>query len=144
MKSKFHSIVLALILTPVLFITAGCGKSELTPIPPVASTTLTETDNGKTVNLKPGDMLVIRLAGNPTTGYSWEAQDLDIQVLEQAGEAEFESENTTPDLVGVGGTMILTFKAISTGTTTLTLVYHRPWEADVAPIQTFSVTVTVN
>jgi inhibitor of cysteine peptidase len=143
MKSKFHSIVLAIILIPVLFITAGCGNSEFTPIPPVASHTLTEADNGSTINLNTGDMLVIRLAGNPSTGYSWEAQDLDIRVLEQVGEAEFESENTNPDMVGVGGTMVLTFKAIDTGSVVLILFYHRPWEADVAPIQTFEITVTV-
>ena len=143
MKSKFESIVPAVILIIVLFIVAGCGKSELTPIPPVASHILTETDNGKTIDLNTGDMLVIRLAGNPSTDYSWEAQDLDTRVLEQVGQAEFENSNSTPDLVGAGGTMILTFEVIGPSTATLTLVYHRPWEMDVAPIQTFSVTLSI-
>ena len=143
MKSKFHSIVLAVILTPVLFIIAGCGKLELTPIPPMASHNLTEADNGKTIDLDTGDMLVIRLAGNPSTGYSWEAQDLDAQVLKQVREVEFDSTESPPGLVGAGGTLILTFEAIESGTVPLTLVYHRPWEVDAAPLQTFSVTVTV-
>ncbi len=39
--------------------------------------------------------------------------------------------------------MTLTFKALQAGTATLTLVYHRPWETGVEPIDTFTVTVTV-
>jgi predicted secreted protein len=39
----------------------------------VASRTVTvgSPANGKTVELKKGDTLVVRLAANPTTGYDW-------------------------------------------------------------------------
>ena len=143
MKHKLHLIVMVIILIPFLFATAGCGTRGPMPTPIMTSYKLTETDNGKTINLNTGEMLVIRLISNPSTGYTWEIQDLDTKVLEKVGEAEFESADTPPDLVGASGTLNLTFKAIEPGTSRLTLVYHRPWEVDVEPIQTFSVTVTV-
>jgi inhibitor of cysteine peptidase len=135
--------MLTVLLAVLLFSAAGCGEAVPLPTPNVPSNTLTEADNGKTVNLNVGETLVVRLASNPSTGYTWETKDLDTQMLEQVGEAAFESPDTPPDLVGAGGILVRTFKALEPGTTTLTLVYHRPWETDVAPLQTFSVTVTV-
>ncbi len=61
-------------------------------------------------------------------------------VIEQVGEAEFESES---NLVGAGGDITLNFKAFNPGNQTLQLVYHRPWEEDVAPIETFTVSLIV-
>jgi len=56
------------------------------------------------------------------------------------GETHFTSDSH--NLVGTGGTQSLTFKALQAGTTTLTLVYHRPLES-FQLIDTFSVTLTV-
>jgi inhibitor of cysteine peptidase len=122
--------IFALVL--VLILTAAC--SPKTPI-------LTKADNGGQVEVKAGDQIVIELEGNPSTGYTWEAKDLDTGMLQSAGDPVFKSSD--PSLVGSGGTLTLTFKALKAGATTLTLVYHRPWETDVEPVDTFSVTVTV-
>jgi inhibitor of cysteine peptidase len=143
MKPRFQSIMLSVLSATLLFSAAACSGAVPLSTPTSASNALTEANNGKTVTLKVGETLVVRLASNPSTGYTWETKDLDTQMLEQVGEAAFESPETPPDLVGAGGTLVLTFKALEPGTTTLTLVYHRPWETDVAPLQTFSVTVTV-
>ena len=131
---KIQSIFLAVVLAIALFFAAGCGPSK-------AGTTLTDADNGRTVTVNAGETLVVKLGGNPSTGYTWEAKDLDAHMLQQVGEPGFES--FSPGLVGAGGTLTLTFKALKPGTTTLTLVYHRSWETNVAPLQTFTVTVTV-
>ena len=37
----------------------------------MSTITLTRADDGRTVDLSPGDTLVLRLAENPTTGYQW-------------------------------------------------------------------------
>ena len=129
MKSKFQITLLAILLLAIVFSTAGCNSA------------LTAKDNGTTVTVKTGDTFTIKLEGNPSTGYTWEAKDLDTSILEQVGEAEF--SGGVPGMVGSGGNLTLTFKALQPGTTTLILVYHRPWETDVEPIDTFSVTVTV-
>jgi len=120
-----------------IFIIVALALSACGP----AKVKLTASDNGGQVEVKTGDLIVVQLEGNPSTGYTWEAADLDAAMFEQVGEPEFESDS--PGLVGSGGTLTLTFKALQAGTATLNLVYHRPWETDVEPIETFSVTVTI-
>jgi inhibitor of cysteine peptidase len=98
-------------------------------------------DAGKTVELAIDQELVIELEGNPSTGYSWEVGALDSAVLAPVGEAEFTPES---DLVGAGGIMVLRFQAVAAGESELSLVYHRPWEEDVEPLETFTITVIVH
>jgi inhibitor of cysteine peptidase len=119
-------------LMGLLILTTGCGQQKLA---------LTAADNGSQVEVAVGQQILVTLDGNPSTGYSWDVKDLETSLLEQVGEAKFES--SAPSLVGSGGTQTLTFKALQAGTTTLTLVYHRPWETEVEPIDTFSVTVVI-
>jgi inhibitor of cysteine peptidase len=97
--------------------------------------------NNQSLDVKVGQPLVIELDGNPTTGYTWEAKDLDTGMFQQVGKVEFKSAN--PGLVGSGGTQTLTFKALQAGSGKLELVYHRPWEPDIAPTKTFTITVNV-
>ena len=97
-------------------------------------------DDGSQVELNAGQTLVVSLEGNPTTGYTWEAAELDEQVLRQVGETEFKPES---DAIGAGGVQTLHFETVNSGQTTLNLVYHRPWEEDVEPSETFSVQVVV-
>jgi len=116
-------------------------------IPPVEpeGVNVDEQDEGSEVELEQGQILVVTLESNPTTGYRWEQVENQESILEQMGEAEFKpSETGEPPLVGAGGWEIFRFKAISAGQMTLQLVYHRPWEEGVEPINTFSIEVVVN
>jgi len=97
-------------------------------------------NDGSQVELKAGQTLVVNLEGNPTTGYTWEATELDEQVLQQVGETEFKPDS---DAIGAGGVQTLRFETVNSGQTTLNLVYRRPWEEDVEPAETFSVQVAV-
>lgn len=102
----------------------------------------TVADSGKTVTVNAGDTVIIELAGNPTTGYSWTQTAGDIAVLKPtADEPEYTSEST--GMVGSPGTFIFRWTAEAPGTTTIELGYRRPWETDIAPIETFSLTVDV-
>ena len=104
-----------------------------------------EKDDGSQVELGQGQILVVTLESNPTTGYRWELAETQESILQQMGEAEFkQSETGEPPLVGAGGWEIFRFKAISAGQTSLKLVYHRPWEESVEPLKTFSIQVVVN
>ena len=101
-------------------------------------------DDGSQVELEQGQILVVTLESNPTTGYRWEQAETQESILEQIGEAEFmPSETGEPPLVGAGGWEIFRFTAVSTGQMTLRLVYRRPWEEGVEPLKTFSLQVTV-
>jgi inhibitor of cysteine peptidase len=96
------------------------------------------------VELEQGQILVVTLESNPTTGYRWEQAKNQESILEQMGEAEFKPSDTgEPPLVGAGGWEIFRFKAISAGQMTLQLVYHRSWEEGVEPLKTFSLQVVV-
>lgn len=111
---------------------AACSGSQMV--------SLTSTDVGKTINLKSGDTLKIDLEGNPTTGYNWMVMAVDGAVLEQQGEPAFKADSK---LIGAGGMITLTFRAMLPGTTKLQLGYMRSWEKDVAPLQTYEVTIEV-
>ncbi len=132
MKSKNHLFFLYTALISMLVLFTGCGGNSLV---------VTVNENGKTVTINSGATFIVKLDGNPTTGYTWTAKDLDTTMLEQVGDPIFDSTN--PVLVGSGGTLTLKFRALKVGMTTLTLIYHRPWETGVEPLDTFSVTVNV-
>ena len=125
-RKSFFVLIAALVLT-----LAACSSGPA----------LSQSDNGGQVQVKVGGQIVIKLPGNPSTGYSWEAQNLDASMFEQVGQPTFQVSG--PAMPGAGGTVTLTFKALQAGTASLTLVYHRSWETTVAPADTFSVTVTV-
>ena len=114
-----------------------------TPVPqpaPLPKTILTDQDAGKAITLKVGDMLLVSLEGNITTGYTWEMVAADSAILAQQGDAEYAPES---NLVGAPGLIRLTLKATAAGHQALTLIYHRPWEKDVEPVKTISFDVTI-
>jgi inhibitor of cysteine peptidase len=128
-----HKTLSLVSLTMVIFLATACNSSN--------HITLTAADKGSQVDVKVGGLIDISLESNPSTGYTWEAQDLDTTMFEQLDDPVFRSSN--PNLIGSGGILTLTFKVLKAGTTSLTLVYHRPWETNVDPNDSFTVTLTV-
>ena len=122
------TVIFGLLLTAL----SACGETN--------EVNLDAGDDGSQVEINAGQTLVVSLEGNPTTGYTWEAAELDDQVLRQVGETEFKPDS---DAIGAGGVQTLRFEAMNSGQTTLKLVYHRPWEEDVEPAEIFSVQVVV-
>ncbi|MHC4353122.1 MAG: protease inhibitor I42 family protein, partial [Planctomycetota bacterium] len=115
-------------------------------VPPAESEEINvvEQDDGDQTELKLGQILVVTLESNPTTGYRWEQVDDPDSILEQMGEADYIPSHTgDPPLIGAGGWEVFRFKAISAGQMTLNLVYHRPWDVGVEPANTFRLPVVV-
>jgi inhibitor of cysteine peptidase len=132
-KNKF-SLVTLLILLVALTVAAGCRSQQ-------QEVKASVDDAGREVQLNKGQTLAVTLEGNPSTGYSWEvAEPLDEKVLRQVGEPEFKAES---EALGAGGVQILRFEAVNTGQIALNLVYHRPWEKGVEPLETYSLQVIV-
>ena len=121
-----------LLVAVVLAAVSGCASKT--------ALALEAKDNGRQIELEKGQTLAISLEGNPSTGYTWEMVESEDSILRQVGEIEFEAES---DLVGAPGTQTLRFEAVESGQTELKLVYHRPWEKDVDPLETFTIQVTV-
>ncbi len=121
--------------------TAASGDEPKAPVK--SAQELTAADNGKTVNVKVGDVVAISLKGNRTTGYSWRTAKLDGKAVEQTGDPKYTTNSHKPGMVGVGGTFLFTFKAAKPGETQISLEYVRPWEKSKKPVQTFAVTIEV-
>jgi predicted secreted protein len=103
-----------------------------------------ENDDGGYIELEQGQILVVTLESNPSTGYGWQQAENQEPYLEQIGQSEFISSQTGgPPIAGAGGWEIFRFKAISAGKMTLQLVYRRPWEEGVEPVNTFSLNVLI-
>jgi len=101
---------------------------------------VTDNDPGHTVELRIGETLEVELRGNPTTGYVWDIASLDMEILKQLGETEFRPDREGR---GVGGNVMMRFKAQEAGETPLKLIYHRRFEKERPPIKTFEVTIIV-
>jgi inhibitor of cysteine peptidase len=140
MNAKIKQILYTTFLLFALLLVTGCTGAVSEP----GTVELNDGDNGKIINLSLGQILIISLGSNPTTGYSWEVAEIDGAVLEQKGEALFEDEapEGTP-LVGAGGTETFKFSGVAEGETTLKLIYHRPWEEGVEPLEIYLISVNV-
>ena len=136
MDKLFGSILL---LTMLMSACAPAAKPTKDPVIPMQYS-VTETDQGKTFTLHPGDSLVIGLDSNPSAGYSWVVKSVDNPVLSIAGEPVFKSDSS---LLGAPGKATLTFTTMHPGSQALTLLYQRPFEKDVQPLKTLSINVTV-
>ena len=120
------------VLLAVLVLLANCRPSR--------EVKLDASNNGSQIEIEKGQILVITLEANPTTGYTWEMIEGEEQILQQVGEIEFQSDSK---LIGAPGIQTLRLEAVNVGQITLNLVYHRPWEENVDPLETFSVQVVV-
>jgi len=97
--------------------------------------------SGKQVELSVGQTLVVTLASNVTTGYSWSLTDIsNSSVISETGNEYIAPETT---LMGAGGNEKWTFKALEKGTSIISMEYSRPWEKDAPPADTFDLTVVV-
>lgn len=101
--------------------------------------TLTDADDGKTVELHPGDTVVVRLSENPTAGYRWAIDALDTRMA-SAEEGEYIGRS---DTTGSGGQAQWILKANKSGTTEVRLKLWRHFEGDSSIQKRFAFTMTV-
>ncbi len=101
---------------------------------------ISELDDGARVTLRQGDRLMVLLAGNPTTGYSWSnALVYEYASLRESEEVEYRSNSA---LMGAGGYFLFRYWAVDVGDQAFRFEYERPWES-VDPIMTVSLSVDV-
>jgi inhibitor of cysteine peptidase len=103
--------------------------------------TLTRADNGKSVEIRIGDTVVVRLDENPTTGYQWALETHHEEVV------TLKSTDYVPARgagVGSGGQRLFTFQATLAGSTPLRLKLWRAWEGDTSIRERFAVTLQIS
>jgi predicted secreted protein len=104
-----------------------------------ASTSLTGSDNKKTIQVQVGDEIDIALDSNPTTGYGWtiEKNDETLLTLKQS------NFSASSSLIGSGGTQTFTFVAKSAGTVNLQFKYWRSFAGNKSITRRFAVTIQI-
>jgi predicted secreted protein len=101
---------------------------------------LAAADAGQSVSLRVGDRLMVELAGNPTTGYTWDDSiQNEYAVLRPSEEPEYRADSA---LLGAGGTFLFRYLATDVGPQDFRFIYHRPWES-VQPESVVSFSVNV-
>jgi len=127
MNRRFLAVGLA-----VMLLGGGCGdddKGDTIRLEPGEETTRVTIDSGQ--------VLEVRLEGNPTTGYTWEIAEVGVVELVDR------SHRSTGDAEGSPGVTTLVFEPTTAGTGDLVLIYHRSWEEDIEPLETRTITITV-
>jgi inhibitor of cysteine peptidase len=113
-------VLLASLLAVVV---AGCATAPRSPT----------TD--APVKAVAGQIFIVRLAANASTGYSWAWDEgAAAGVLVQVGEPTM--AGVDPQRVGGGGIQTWRFRAATGGKGELRLDYRRQWEKDTPPVQT--------
>lgn len=94
---------------------------------------LTEADDGRTVDLRVGETVEVTLSENATSGYRWAIERLDPGIVEVK-----ESKPDYPkDQVGSAGRAPFAFKATKAGSGEVLLKYWRHFEGDASVKQRF-------
>ncbi len=91
-----------------------------------------------------GDLLMITLCSNPTTGFEWSetANISDTSILEQVSHEFISPQGDPPPPPGTPGQEVWVFRALEAGTSTVYMEYSRPQGGEEA-VWTFELTVTV-
>ena len=102
---------------------------------------VTSGDANKEIVAKVGEIILIELDGNATTGYDWsEMPGRSDSVLESQGH-EYKPREMPVGMVGGGGKALFRYLVKAAGTAEINLGYSRPWEKDTPPAQLFNVKI---
>ena len=98
--------------------------------------TLTEADQGRSINLRTGESATIDLPENATTGYRWAVDRADSSLVSvQDGPAR----PSTSGAIGSGGRRSFIITAIAPGTTELVLKRWRSWEGEGGVVERYRI-----
>jgi inhibitor of cysteine peptidase len=99
---------------------------------------LTETDNGRTVDLRVGESVRLILPENATTGYRWTVDHFDREVVDPAGS----EPHYAGGAVGSAGQVAFDFKAKKAGSGEVALKYWRHFEGEGSVVKRFRFRLT--
>lgn len=105
----------------------------------MATIELSRKDDGRTITAYIGDVLVLHLDENPTTGYLWWIESLRTGI-DLIGDESSIPEGQPP---GAGGARMFTFRMKQCGRFRLRLYQARPWERRARPAAAFELRIDV-
>lgn len=121
----------ALVMIFAGFILSSCVPDKFSTQPEVKGLegaapvqTLVNPSDTTEVRLRVGGRLIVKLDANATTGYFWQIDPYNTQVVEQVS-SEYTTDSHPPGMVGVGGVRVVEFLALSSGKTVVKFGYSR-------------------
>lgn len=103
------------------------------------STTLTEADRGKTIEVRVGDTITLCLHENAATGYRWTLDGPESRLVD----VRADEHTPQPAAAGSGGEASWTLRAAAHGSAQIRLKLWRPWEGERSVQKRFGVTVRI-
>ena len=101
---------------------------------------ITEAENGKSIRIKNGEIFILQLRENPSTGYSWELNVSEgLNILSDG----YTQDQAPEGQVGVPGTHSWTIEAVSLGSQQVNGIYKRPWENMTGTEENFTLALEV-
>jgi inhibitor of cysteine peptidase len=113
--------------------------STAPPSSKVQTLEINRAHNGQMARLHVGNVLIIRLPGNPASGYQWQAGTATTQAVRMTVRPQY---SPSPAGGAVPGTYTFVFEAVQPGTGSIRLYYVRPNEPG-RPREAFAVGVKV-
>ena len=98
-------------------------------------------ENGKTITVKVGSIVRVKLRGNPTTGFTWN-NATPAGALKLMGKVTHQSGGR-PGLLGAPGMSTATFATTKLGKGTIVLHYNRVFENNKVPAKTVKINIAV-
>jgi len=128
---KNKTLVILFGLTLLVF---GCTAEKVVDV---------NVAGNKTIHLRVGQTVNVKLGSNPTTGYIWMlAEKEGYNALTRLGNYKYVPDAT--QRIGAGGTQVFTFEGAKRGQAELVFEYRRPWEGDKAPVKKYEVNLVVH
>ena len=101
---------------------------------------ITEAENGTSISIKNGEIFILQLRENPSTGYLWELNMSEGLNILSDGYAQDEAPEGQ---VGVPGTHSWVIEAVSQGSQQVNGIYKRSWENTTGTEENFTLAVEV-
>lgn len=98
--------------------------------------------DGKTVEVRGVDLVIVRLPGDIKTGLGWSVKSLEGAGVQPGGAVEY-CPNAEPALLPMGGIFEVPLRVVGTGKSEVVLEYLRSWEKDKPAEKSFHVTLDV-
>jgi predicted secreted protein len=111
--------------------------------PRVQTLEINKSHNGQLARLRVGNVLVIRLPGNPALGYQWQAATTNSPAVRLTVRPQYSPPAPTAAQTAAMGTYTFTFQAVQPGSGSIRLYYVRPSDPG-HPRDSFAVGVNVS
>jgi inhibitor of cysteine peptidase len=138
---RLNAFVSAALLCAVAVVAAQEETSSSAQVPAASAVTVTDQDNGKTIQLSEGATLMVKLPSNASTGYSWSVKG--NPSLLKLIKSDYSEQKRPMQVAGAPGVQTFQWQATETGDAKLQLEYRRPWEKNEPAAKTFSITLQV-